>query len=205
MCRARARYAVPTALRRKSGNASRLELTYAKWALPLPLFVRPEHREWYVRKGETYAWRRGSYPQADDGMLTFGERRYTHGEVDVMHDVAIQESKGRDCGPDDKLAALLRPFSREGASKQVDRLFWAVIPATWTFQHWMENTLPKMAQVYVGWPPCSRRLVRLVTTAAAAGRAARVRLVQHDCRPGAAAGSLPDRGTHLRPPQHDRL
>lgn len=44
------------------------------------------------------------------------------------------EPAGHDCGPDGNLNILTGNAVGRGAARTVDTLYWAVIPATWTFQ-----------------------------------------------------------------------
>jgi hypothetical protein len=70
--------------------------------------------------------------------------------------VSASGSRGHDCGPNGDLGALASN-GEEGvraaaaargreAYQAAGTLYWGDIPAVWTYQHWMENTLPKVAQ-----------------------------------------------------------
>jgi len=97
---------------------------------------------------------------ASSHWLYFCEPRYTEGSVVVTDAVRVSEHPGgHDCGPGAAVDVLLAnaaaafppppPGQPPAASADVavaGPLFWGVIPATWTWQHWCENTLPKMAQ-----------------------------------------------------------
>ena len=87
-----------------------------------------------------------------DHWLYFCEPRYTEGRVVLTDSVRVSQlPDGHDCGPEADLDALLanaqRNFPPSADVAVPGPLFWGVIPATWTWQHWCENTLPKLAQV----------------------------------------------------------
>ena len=102
-------------------------------------------------------------PDTSALWLYFCEPRYTEGRVVVTDGARVSEFPGgHDCGPDASVetlfsnAATAFPVIEGGLLGLHERapdaqvpgpLFWGVIPATWTWQHWCENTLPKMAQV----------------------------------------------------------
>jgi hypothetical protein len=83
--------------------------------------------------------------------LGFCESSYATGSVSVTHDVFVAgQPNGHDCGPNGKVQVLLDNGANgkgNGIAKTVDTLYWGDIPAVWTFQHWHENTLPKIANV----------------------------------------------------------
>lgn len=126
-------------------NEKRKSIDYKEWFLQLPNFIREEHRSWFKRY-ETYQWRNAKCSETKDNYLRFCEDDYTKGYVEVKQDVYLQETPGHDCGPRGDLNKLLRPKQDVPQFLNFHRIFWAVIPATWTFQHWFENTLPKLGQ-----------------------------------------------------------
>lgn len=71
--------------------------------------------------------------------------------------MTLWASPAHDCGPRGRTGQLLYAGSTPPAV-DVDSLFWGVIPAVWTFQHWVQNTLPKLAQARAeaGLPPPHR-------------------------------------------------
>lgn len=97
----------------------------------------------------------------DPTWLYFCEPKYTQGSVDgaVNARVALSPDGQPDCGAGfvfERLTGIAQErYPMPGVPGDVQfsvihPIFWAVMPATWTLQHWMENTLPKMAQVNAG-------------------------------------------------------
>lgn len=122
-------------------------LEYAPWRLAYPRFVRGWNVQWW-ESYEVAMWRRQAGCAVQDGWLHFCESSYARGSVTLEGPVATSASPmDHDCGPNGNFQTLVQN-AQIGALPQVfvDTLFFAVIPATWTFQHWMENTLPKIAQ-----------------------------------------------------------
>ena len=84
------------------------------------------------------------------------------GQTRILQDALLSEQPGHDCGPNGNVDMLVRPPTHS-VSAEVDVLLWAVIPATWTHQHWWENTLPKLAQLSVAHPELSLPSWRNIT------------------------------------------
>ena len=92
-------------------------------------------------------------PDTSREWLYFCEQRYTVGKVTLTDGVVLSEAPGgHDCGPGGSVETLVNNAKQMShlPTKTLPSLFWAVIPATWTWQHWCENTLPKMAQAMAG-------------------------------------------------------
>lgn len=129
-----------------------LEVEFPPWRMAWPHMASAQHVDWF--KGfEIAGWRRRSNCGDSDGWLAFCEPSYTHGAVTVTGPVVVSGTgqQGHDCGPNGELrilegngAAALQPGQAPYAVNGT--LFWGDIPAVWTYQHWMENTLPKIAQ-----------------------------------------------------------
>lgn len=124
-------------------------LQFGDWSMAWPRFVRPAHERWFASY-EIATWRAGTGCPQPPNRLGFCEASYVNGGVSVVHNVSVAgEPTGHDCGQSGALRTLIANGDGGGRApvRVVDTLAWVVIPATWTPQHWMENTLPKLAQL----------------------------------------------------------
>lgn len=151
-CLRRTNYTAPKL--RRSADGDELALDYGPWSMANPRFVRKEHEVWWY-KSAWFRWRNESTPQKERGRFAFAEAAYTAGRVHIMRDVVVRDA-GMECGPSANALHLLQQVGPHdaGVRRRSDRVFWGVIPAVWAYQHWMENTLPKLAQaslLVVNW------------------------------------------------------
>ena len=70
------------------------------------------------------------------------------GTVTLTANVTVLATTEHSCGPTGRTSVLYYD-GVEAPAIYADALFWGVIPAVWTYQHWVQNTLPKLAQVSV--------------------------------------------------------
>jgi hypothetical protein len=147
--------------RRSRAQEAHVDPDDKRWSFlsPEPL-LSPKYSSSFLPPETAHAWPPGSPsmggwaapPDLSHHWLHFCEARYTIGEVTVSDGVTLSEAPGgHDCGPDGDFERLVQNAAATSADSldpppSLDPLFWAVIPATWTWQHWCENTLPKMAQ-----------------------------------------------------------
>jgi hypothetical protein len=116
-------------------NESSVQLTYGPWRILHPHFVRSSHLKWWLQY-KVVTWRRQSGCPEADGYVSFCEAAYTTGKVETVQDVVVALGQ-HDCGQSGSVHALRSAGAKnKNITHHVDVLFWAVIPATWTFQHW---------------------------------------------------------------------
>ena len=63
------------------------------------------------------------------------------GRTSILSDVIMSDQPGHDCGPHGDVNMLVRG-PQHPVVANVDVLLWAVIPATWTHQHWCVSRMP---------------------------------------------------------------
>ena len=144
-----------------------IRLTYGPFALASPRFVCSEDADWWQGYSPIPAARRRlaassreeldaaplireQLARTDRQMVVFHTPEYEMGRVVRLAGFSL--AMPHDCGQRGRYQELAENAVRrlrEPAARRVDAesSLFLFIPATWSFQHWIDSTLPKLAQI----------------------------------------------------------
>lgn len=127
---------------------------YDTWSVSDPQFIRKDHEMWWKHYA-VVKWRQLSGCPWKGGELFFCEPEYSSGSLSIMENTRVAGTgpKTHVCSPTGNSGDLiLNGALASGNPIEFDTVFWADITATWTYQHFVQNTLPKMAQTSLFMP-----------------------------------------------------